>query len=87
MLAWIFAKAMTPVGTWVAGLIFLLAAWKATGWVKYQQGYREGERVTVEAVNKKAEQINAKAREARDRAGGDGAAERMRNRWCVDCSR
>lgn len=75
--AWV----VTPIGTTVAAVLVLFGAWQVDRYGQRQKGAE----TALKQVQQKTEAINAKARAARDAAGGAGAVDRMRSHWCVDC--
>lgn len=77
----IAAWVVTPIGTTVAAVLVLFGAWQVDRYGQRQKGAE----TALKQVQQKTEAINAKARQARDTAGGPGAVDRVRKQYCVDC--
>ena len=74
-------------GFWPRVGLIAVALASVVSWRAYdvhKQRTIGAERVTVE-IKRQTDEINRKARAARDAAGAPGAAERVRKQYCVDC--
>ena len=62
-----------------------LALWGYGAW-EHAQGIKEGAEEVVVTINEQAEEIVEQAQAARKPAGAPGAALRLRQNWCRDCT-